>query len=424
MTGGKRGEAYFYRCRKKHLQGISRSAADASKDYSHDGKRHPVIQGALVDAAIEEILFAAVAATDGPTEAVDIAADRDRIAASLRDINERQADLNHMLYDRRIERGQFDTWSSALDEERKALDQELRSFDDIEAVSLPEGTTLRELWPEMSLDRRRQWIELVFEKVVVLPMETRGSFALSQRLELEFRNGYEPPADELRAVLDQVEGQGRRRIAHNRLDAEIEETIFNSWSDGMTTMQIGAQLRDDGVPAQRGGKWGPGQIAAVLRRLCKERGIDYQPNSVDDLAKTPLEVRELMFDLYRQYLSFADVGRELQRLGVRRWNGEEFGADHVSHVLRAWVRRTGVELPEPVRTGHRGGSKPYLAESLRKRIWRMHRQQGKSAKQIAAWLERNGIKTAHGADSWCMSTIYGIVSSVDRAMLSAAATDA
>jgi hypothetical protein len=416
LIGGTRKGVLVYRCAKRHLNGKTRSKAHMGAKIADDGKRHPVVTGEPTDRLIEELIFAAIDRDIDPTEAIaaiDVTKERERLQQQLRVLDERQGNLSHMLFEQRITRDRYDEWSTEIDIERAVLRRELSELAREPAAQLPAHATLRDLWEEMPLERRRQWIEIVFDKIVVKPAPNIGSLELGLRFELEFRKGYEPPPAEVAELVAQIENDYRRHVAPNRVSEAIEERIYALYLEGNSTLQIGAILRSEGAATPQGGKWGPTVIANVLTRACRERGLEYVPNH-RDRSHIPRETRELMHTLFVRLLSFAAVGRELNLLGLRRPGGGLWDSNHTRCALLRFAKTTGVELPRPIKSGPSVVRPTHLSPAMRETIWRMRRREGKTLSAIAAWLKRRGIETAGGRAEWSLSTIHAIVAAVDR----------
>jgi hypothetical protein len=410
LVGGTRNGLPVYRCSKRHLDGTKRSKAQLSEKIAHDGKRHPVVPGSPTDRLIEELIFAAVDCTysEENLPGIDLENERTRIEDQLAALDERQGDLSHMLFAQRIARARYDEWLAELDVERALLCSELKEIGQQPAALIPAGVTLRDLWPEMSLSRRRQWIEIVFDRIVVKPAPSPGSTALCSRFEFVFRAGYEPPEAEAAELIAKIESEHRRRVAHNRIPAEIEERIFALHLEGNSVSQIGAILRAETASAPKSND----TIRRGLLRACRERGVEYTPNRHD--SSIPLETRELMLGLYTQLRSYAAVARELNGIGLRRPSGMSWDSRSVGPAVRAHARRFGAVLPEPIRRPASFPRPTHLSAAMRERIWRMRRQEGLGLAEIAQWLKGQGIRTAGGKEDWNLSTIHGIVASVER----------
>ena len=416
MIGGTRSGVPVYRCAKRHLNGKTRSKALMRGKIAHDGKRHPVVTCEPTDRLIAELIFAAIDRDIDPQDAVstiDVESERERLQQQLRVLDERQGDLSHMLFERRITRDRYDEWSNEIDEERRALRATLRELARQPAALLAANATLRDLWEEMPLEARRQWIEIVFDKIVIKPAPNIGSLELSARFEFIFREGYEPPSAEVAELAAHVENDYRRRVAPNRISPETEERIYNLYLEGNSTLQIGAILRAERVPTQQGGKWGATVIANVLARACRERGVEYVPN-YRDRSRIPLETRELMRGLYLQLRCFAAVGTELNTLGLRRPSGGLWDSNNTRTALLRFAKVSGIELPPPITRGPRTVRPTHLSPAMRETLWHMRRREGKKYSEIAAWLKRRGIETASGKADWGISSIQSIVDAVER----------
>lgn len=411
VAGGK-----AYHCPKDHLRGVRRVDADEANKIAHDGKRHPTMRLAVADEVISEVIFAsvdaAVAAADLEPK-YDLEAVRSRINDQIRELDHRLGDISYMLAEARISRSKYDEWCKQIDGQRESLRKELRELQPTAPIKIPNGLTLREIWPKLDIERQREITGIVLERIVLTPAANLGSLQTTSRMEFVFRAGYEPPASELAALLDELESSMRRRLAPNRLDAEIEEKIFELHRSGLAPTEISARLREDEVVPPNGGCWDHSYISTVLHRICRERGVEYVANR-RDRSKIPYETRELIVAFAKKLNNYAAVARELNALDIataqgKKWTGRAVLSALAVHEKNRHLGR-GKATRESLTTL---GRPPHLSEAMRDQIWTMHRLEGMSLGEIAHWLKGKGIKTAHGNEEWSHATLLYIVRSID-----------
>ena len=412
-----------YHCPKRHLIGIHRVNADRANKIAEDGHRHPTMRIHIVDEVISEVLFAAVDASVNQADlrpTVDLEAIKVSIDAKIAALDARLADNSYMLNLGNISRATYDEWCEEIRQERQVLRGELGQLAPPNPLTLiPEGTTLRDVWPNMSVEQRRRVLDVVIERVVLLPASNIGSRAIVGRLEFVFKDNYEPPADELNALLRDLETRINRRRATNRLSKDVEDRILELHEDGLSTLEIAETLTAEGLSRPSDVAWTTKYLVVVLRRLCGERRVKYVANQ-RDRSKIPYETRELIVALAEKLENHAAVARELNELGLTRHGDKPWTARSVGGALEVQRnqtrRRSGA--PKPV-TGL--GRRSHLSDATRERIWELHRVEGMSVSAICRWLESAGIKTASGKESWSGSTVYAIVRSLDARDVAVAA---
>lgn len=405
-----------YHCPKVHLRGVRRVEADDAKKLAHDGKRHPTVRLRAADQVISEVLFAAVdtalqAADLQPT--VDLDTVRSRVNEQIRELDSRLGDISYMLAEARISRATYDEWCEEIDQQRQALRSELRDLQPLKPIEIPNGLSLRDVWPEMDVEHQREILGTVIEQIILAPADDLGSLQVASRMTFVFRDGYEPPADELAALLERVEGDIRRRLAPNRLDAGIEAQILDLHKSGLAPSEISERLRAEQVTPPNGGCWDDSYISVVLRRICRERGIVFVPNR-RDRSKIPYETRELIVALSKKLRSYAAVARELNALEIRTAHGKEWTSSTVRaalavHEKNRLLGRRGAKPENLLNLGR----PPRLSEAMREQIWTMHRLEKMTLTEIGRWLKQRGIKTAGGKEDWANSTVLHIVRSID-----------
>jgi DNA invertase Pin-like site-specific DNA recombinase len=409
MIGGMRDGTWVYRCAKRHLEGKSRSNADHRAKKAHDGLRHPVVQGEVTDSMLEEIIFAAVDRDHDPADAlptIDIQARREQLEDDLRAIAAKLGDVSHMLRHGRINRVRYDEWCDELDEERDDLRAQLAVLDETHPVELlAEGVTLRELWDDMPFERRCQWLDIVFKKIVVRPASNIGGLNIASRFEFEFADAYEPPVGELEELLRLIEVRYRQEKAGSRVPREVEEEMFQWHLEGRHPDEIAEMLAAKGLRGPRGGTWSYNVVTYVLKRICAEQKVAYVAVRRRRWFELRDETLELMVDLYKKIGSFAGVARELTRLGVQRPRPGEWNGDYVRDPLVRYARKHGIDLAAPRQALRAMGSKPLVSDAVGETIWRLRYVEKQTLREIAERLKRQGIKSPTGRDDWPLMTI-------------------
>ena len=405
-----------YHCSKPHLRGISRSAHSSRLKTSADGKRHPTMRVEQLDQALAEVLFAAIDRDPDPafSDVNDFfEASKETHRRAIAALSERLGNISYMLARGTITRVSYDEFVAEINDE---LGEHRLHLDELKEQrphkTLPDRVTLRELWPELNVNERREWFGVVFESVVLNPAANIGAQNIATRIDLTFREGYEPPEEEITALLYSIEYEIRRNTEHGRLPAAIADKILALSQQGHTFAEIGRMLKAEGIVGPRGGrKWTAGRVCYALKIACKERHIPY-PSPVLR-SGTPPETQRLIVALAKKMGSYAAVARELTKLSVPRPNGDEWTSHAVRDVLVTHERQTGNLRPRPRADARRRSVQRYLPLAIREQLWDMHRREGLTLREIAEWLERSGIKTAHGKPTWAHATILDVIRGID-----------
>jgi hypothetical protein len=407
-----------YHCAKRHLNGIVRVNGIQSK-VAHDGKRHPAIKIVAADMFLEELLFAVVAREFDPEDVelvAELKAKCDSLDARLSELDEERANYSHLLKKRQIKRKEYDDWLAVNADETEKVKCERRQFAGTDRLRmLPRNKTLRDLWPAMPLDARREWLDIVFEEVVLHPAKG-GVLTVADRFEITFANGYAPPAAEYRELVQAIEKNVyvayRKRRASNRMSEDVEALLWSLYEQRLAPTQIKKALESHPDAAVNHHNWSLPNLRTVLIRLCKDRGCAYAPAYLDRW-KLPLETRELMIDLYRRLRGWALVAQELNNLGITRPGGGTWTSDFVRQTSLRHAEQQGISLPKP-KGSQRRGRPSYLSDVMRHKLWKMHYEQGMSYVAIARWLNDRGIKTASGKSQWSKATVMYMVRVVER----------
>lgn len=403
-----------YHCPKRKLEGQRNTTG--RRDLAADGRRHPSVVRKPVDMFLEEVLFAVVDNDHEPADSAfpeEIAARLAEIEGALAELGVQLDDLKHSHLDLRLlPRAEFDARVAEVRALEAALLRERDGLTGVERIAkLPEGRTLRDLWPELSVERRREWLAQVIDHVDVFP-RAAGRTSLAERLSFTFRGGYQPPAEEFKKLLEEIDAQVTGATIKRQLSAASEKRnnlLFDMFSRGVTTIEMKRILVNHPDPQIREFNWS--NMSHLLKKLCAERGVPYQVN-YEDRWKVSLEDRELMLDLYLQLRCWAAVGHELNRLGIKRSGGGEWSASHVRDTVLRHAHQKGVAVPRPEKSARRG--RPHsLPDAMRHQLWRMHYRDGMSYRKIADWLTKRGIKTARGG-AWHMQSVVYIIKAVDR----------
>ena len=310
----------------------------------------------------------------------------------------------------------YDEWNRELDEQQRPLEVRLSELDSLEPLKLPNGALLRDLWPSMTIDEQRQILDVVIKEIVVKRAPRVGSRLLTGRLQIHFRPGYAPPRAEVDELIRRLEEGRVRDGAKHKLPPETQAALLEMHQRGLTASQISAHLRETGAPPPGRGAWRPPVVTYALRWICQEHGIEYIPTRRDTMQQS-LETLDMMLHLWTELQSFAACARELNKLGMKRPNGKEWTGNTFRQTLRTHAERLGLEPPTvrgPNRRDSAGGRPRYLTESVRHAIWKMHRKDLRSLREICRWLESQGVRTTRGLKTWQPSAILAIVRSVDE----------
>jgi hypothetical protein len=402
-----------YRCSKPDTK--LRPRSDVADD-----RVHAAITMAALDLALEELIFASYELRPDPADAalqLDLDAARAALDSELRELDERLETLNHLALRRTITRSRFDEELREIEARRDAARRKRRELLGTNDLAvLPDGVTLRELWPNMPLETRREWLSIVFERVSLRPASGRGARGVMERLDIVFRAGFDPPQEEREQIFARIEAHlmatVRKRRAPNALAEWITDVVWSLHEEGKSLTQIGRSLANHDDPRVRKHNWQPGNIMVLLKRLAAERGVEYVPNHMERW-KVPLETRELIIELYLESRSWELVSRELNRLELYRPNGKPWASVYVRSVALRHAKAYGLALPRGA-VGRRVGRKSHLSDAMARKIWRMHREGGMTYPAIARWLDERGIKTASGTARWSKATVMYTVHRVDR----------
>jgi DNA invertase Pin-like site-specific DNA recombinase len=407
-----------YHCPKRHLAGVIRDKGIQGQ-VAHDGLRHPAMKIVAADMFLEELLFAVVARDFDPNDGElsrEVQARCESLDKRLIELDEDRANYAHLLKTRQIKRKEYDAWFAENTAETKRLRRDRKQLARVDRLrQLPRNKTLRDLWPAMPLEARREWLDTVFDKIVLHPAKG-GILAVAERFEIIFANGYAPPAAELRELVEAIEKKvhdaHRRRSAHNRLTEKVEQHAWTLYEQRLAPSQIKRSLEAHPDVEISGHDWQLSNLVRVLRRLCEERGCAYEPQYLDQW-KVPLETRELMIDLYRRLRGWASVAHELNDLGITRPGGGQWTSDYVRRTAIRHAEQQGVSLPKP-KGSQRRGRPSYLSDAMRHTLWKMHYEGKMSYIAIARWLNERGIKTASGRSVWSKATVMYTVQQVER----------
>jgi DNA invertase Pin-like site-specific DNA recombinase len=420
QTGGRRGRGdWVYRCARRSLRTRPMTGADT-------GEIHPSIKEEALDMALEELIFAAYERRPDPADsalAAHLEQARERFDSEIAERNTEIANANHMLMKGTISPRQFDRIVDDADAAIAGLKKQRRELAGSEQLrKLPDGVELRDLWQDMPIETRQEWLPIIFESVYLKPARALGTSEVMERLEVTFRPGFEPPANERAAIFAainaKVKATARRPKNLLRLPQVALDAVWELHLKKLSPLQIGNRLKAHPDPAVREHYWSHQKVTVLVKRLCEDRGVEYIAYRVDRW-KVPSETRELMVELYRSLRSWMAVAHQLNHLGITRAGGGEWDSNYVRETLLRHAAEQGITLPVPKR-GPQLGRKSFLPEEMRQKIWRMHHVDGKTYKEIARWLTARGIKTPSGTAEWSKATVMYTVHAVDRERKAAA----
>jgi hypothetical protein len=375
-----------------------------------------------LDRALEEIVFAAVHnfTERDAVDPGDEEAERAYLLQRARDLDARLSDTSYMLSRGTIGRDRYDELADEILTERHALDARLRDVAHRrDRPALEDGTSLRELWPDLDVNARREWVAIVIEGGTLKASQKRGVGAdVSSRLEIRFRDGYEPPMEELRRVLEQVDEELRlTRSGRERPSTKLADRLLELNAAGVTRDEIAKTLREEGWKLPSRGTWNAATVTTTLKRVCAERGLEYVPPSPGRRGHHLTdEGIKLMSDIFRRTQSWKETALELNRLGMRRPEGGDWTGRSLQLRLRYHAHRLGLELlyARDEKAAAKPGRPPYLDPTTREMIWHKHRIDGLSLAAVGAWLAGLGIRNAAGGSNWSKSSVLHIVRSVDE----------
>jgi DNA invertase Pin-like site-specific DNA recombinase len=413
QAGGSGGSDPVYRCGR-------RSTATRPMSGTAAAETHPSIKETALDMALEELIFAAFERRPDPADAalaVHLEQARERIDETIGDLNTDIASANHLLLRRTISRGQFDRLIDEANEAIHQLKKQRRELAGPEQLrKLPDGVELRGLWLGMPTETRQEWLPVIFKSVHLKPARALGTSQVMERLEVEFRSGFEPPASEtaeIFAAIDaNVKATARRPKNGLRLPQVALDAVWNLHLQKLSTFQIIKRLEAHPDPDVRDHSWGHEVVARLVKRLSDDRGVEHVVHRADRW-NVPFETRELMVELYRGLRSWVAVGRQLNHLGITRAGGGDWDSYYVRETLLRHAAQEGITLPVPKR-GPYVGRKSFLSDEMRQKVWRMHHVDGKTYIEIARWLTARGIKTPTGKATWSKATVMYTVRAVDR----------
>lgn len=419
VCGMHSGRRKHYRCtRRKLLHPLRPQSAPAQKTAPET--RHPTMRRDNVDFVVTEMLFAVVARDPDPAqddEAQRKEARRETIRAQLMTLDERLGNVSYMHAKLTITRAQFDELAQEIRDERSELEGQLRLVEaPAERATLPDGVTLRDLWPGLDIAQRKRWLEIVFERIVLHPAPAVGYRGIIGRLEFRFRGPYEPPPDELAQLLFELDDVVRFKNAPpSPLGDQLEERLYSLHKQGYTTGQIKNIFDREGVKGPLGGAWVPSNIGRSLKRICRGKGETYVRN-VRIRTQLSIETRRLLVELWLTFRKPSEVADELNRLGIPTATGKTWTAPSVNGALRTHALARLVEeefaseFPQWPPKGDNGARRS-LTPTLRAHIAQLRRD-GMTYAAIARWLDDAGIRTRDGGP-WDLATVRLIINATE-----------
>lgn len=399
-------------------------AVPSGRSAAADGRCHASIGMELLDTLVSEVIFAAINSSAAVTQEVQEQvqetrnAQRKALLAQLQTFAQRLADTTYMFSRGDITRARYTELADEIKAEQLEVEADLRALSLEETTPrLPEGKTLRELWPGMSVERRRQWLELVLESGTVEPCGRNVTMPLATRVKLRFRNGYEPPAEEVAALIDRVEREFILKSRRKRTPSPaLAARLLELHETGLTRKEILEALTREGWETPEGEPWTVSRLQYTTKLVYEAAGLERPPRPAGNRgAIYDEETLKVMRDIYTHCRKWTETAAELNRLGITMLDGSPWTNITVAGAVRYTARRLGWDLPAPIsRGGPRSGRPRYLDQSMRERIWQMHRVEGESLRDIAAWLADRGIMTAAKKKTWNVSSIFEVVRSVDE----------
>jgi hypothetical protein len=420
MTGHSNQQRTSYRCAQPQLRGRRRCSCGqprghcrcAGNPVAADGKRHVTRDRAFVERFAVEIALAALdtqaiadsAATSYTAASVDD--QRDALEEKLRTLGESRRILARQEREGVLTQQEAAEELQAVLRESEEVRQRLSSMRTAttDPVLALEQSDLRRRLQEEGPHFVRRVVSSVIDHLVVHSAPPGHPYA---GIEVVFVPGYSvPPAalEGLREELAQEYAREKRLTGRRGMTTkEDEDTAFILWQQGKTTSEIRRAFEAMERPTPQGGKrWQRTTIEQAVERAHERRGLIYEPRP-DTHSRYSSEARNVVYELASSGRPWPDVVGDLRQLGIPTWDGKPWRVPSAQQCYRVECARRGTK-PQ--------GRRHHLPESLRRRIWAMVREDGKSPAEVSKWLNDNGVRRRSGKQ-WNRPAVSDLVRDAD-----------
>ncbi len=115
------------------------------------------------------------------------------------------------------------------------------------------------------------------------------------------------------------------------VDNDVRIRIKKMYQSGDTLLSIAQKLTEEGVPTARNRQWYQGTVRAIL----------HQMNVNTERYKVPDFIRDQIFDLYQQGMSYNEIAKVLTKQGFKNTRGRNHW--HASTISRIVQKRLAEE---------------------------------------------------------------------------------
>jgi hypothetical protein len=210
-------------------------------------------------------------------------------------------------------------------------------------------------------DNDEQFADALIVHVIkrcVLHPRGKGYRRRCSGIDISFAEPYQLPPKSVDAIRDSFADARSRELRRaqpwpRRSTHADGELAYELYRQGQPPADIARAFNALGRPTQQGsGRWLPGDIAVIVRRICDERDVPYEARRSTG-SRWSYEARTLVYELALDPAQlFPDIAATLNEMGVEPppgtlWNGLSVRQCYVSEcrrrqepfVPRAWPRR-------------------------------------------------------------------------------------
>ena len=409
-------QANSYSCGKYHLLPTGRKRGRQPRyDVASDGRRHSKIADYIANLVLRELTFAchraaeisveferarATAATQAPSHT---AARRAACEAELRAIYAERERIKTLFRAGMMNEQEMLAAANDLKQQETATRIELAGISK-EArrqrrTLVQPGQTVESAWAEAerngNTDWQRRLVGTYIDHIIVKTNKRR----LADRLEVVFVDGLEVPADQVRALLedlyrDIIAGQKRTRTPQETIEVAI--ALYDARN---TPTEIANALNAAGHRTAKSSRgYTATSVLAMLERELSKRGRAYIPPPRKHIASQSL--LETIDSLDRAGKPYVQIAAALNKSGQTTPRGKQWDATDVARYLQRRLR-----TPKRPNSGHL--PRPVEEELLRKRTL------GHTLRELSDWLAAERWSTRSGRP-WHVGTVACILRRVER----------
>lgn len=397
----------------------------SGKPTAVDGKIHGQCRVEALDRFLVEVALAAHDAEWAAREAEQAHERMNRDATQRADC---QARLDALNEERRTlarqERQGFITPEEAAAELQDIVERTKKVRHELADLRARQSTVLavdpkelREQTSNGSVEFIRMLVSRVIDHYVLHPSGPNSGHPYDG-IEIVFAADYQPPTEAVEALRAELtaEAERRYRLDHVRPGQGTEEDenlALMLWQQGLTTVQVAEQFnawRRPTPKAGTGGTWTETTVRRIVQRACERQGIPYVARK-RSTVKYSHEMRDLIYELAREQRRWDEIAAEVNRMGVKTWDGQQWTAQRVKVCYASECARRG-EKPR--------GRRPGLPAEMRRLIRLRKRVQGQTYAQIAEWLNTTGAQRPN-RKPWDRKAVEFIVAQEDARIAAAEA---